>query len=233
VTSIRNRRLRVPLLLLANGAAFAAADAIGGNGGAAVASAVLAIPVAAGWYAWNGRDSDYGALAGGWADERQALIRTRARALSGTAMYAAAAIGLLAAIALRGIDHLGTYWPFGLVVVAGTASYWWAGRRCGFGVLAGGRADERQALIRTRARSLSAIAMYAATVIGVLVEVALGDTSRRYWPFLPVVIIGGVSYWAGLRRYGARGEDDPGPGDDREERASEPIRTWWEWQPGA
>ena len=82
MTSIRNRRLRVPLLLLANGAAFAAADAIGGD---AVASAVLTIPVAAGWYAWNGRDSDYGALAGGWADERQALIRTRARALSGTA----------------------------------------------------------------------------------------------------------------------------------------------------
>jgi hypothetical protein len=48
MTSIRNRRLRVPLLLLANGAAFAAADAIGGKGGTAVASAVLTIPVAAG-----------------------------------------------------------------------------------------------------------------------------------------------------------------------------------------
>jgi len=145
MTSIRNRRLRVPLLLLANGAAFAAADAIGGNGGAAVASAVLAIPVAAGWYAWNGRDSDYGALAGGWADERQALIRTRARSLSGTVVYAVAVIGAIVAIALRGPGHWGSYWPFGLVVVAGTASYWWAGRRCGFGALAGGRADERQA----------------------------------------------------------------------------------------
>jgi hypothetical protein len=154
MTSIRNRRLRVPLLLLANGGAVAAADAIGGHGGAAVTAAVLTIPVAAGWYAWSGRDSDYGALAGGWADERQALIKTRARSLSG-------------------------------------------------------------------------IAMYAATAIGVLVEVALGDTLRNYWPFSLVVLIGANSYWAGLRRYGARGEHDPGPGDDREKRAPEPILTWW------
>ena len=145
MTSIRNPRLRVPLLLVANGAAFG--------------SAVLTIPVAVGWYAWSGRDSDYGALAGG-------------------------------------------------------------------------RVDERQALIRTRARSLSGIAMYAAAAIGVLVQVALGDTLRNYWPFSLVVVIGANSYWAGLRRYGALAEDDPGPGDDREQRAPEPRRTWWGWQPG-
>ncbi|MGD0683813.1 MAG: hypothetical protein ABSA03_01735 [Streptosporangiaceae bacterium] len=38
MTSIRNPRLRMPLLLLTNGAAFAAADATGGKGGAAVAA---------------------------------------------------------------------------------------------------------------------------------------------------------------------------------------------------
>ena len=162
MTSIRNPRLRVPLLLLANGGAVAAINAVGGQGGTAVQAAVLTIPVAAGWYAWSGRDSDYGALAGRRADERQALIRTRARALSGTATYAAAAIGLLAATALRATDH----------------------------------------------------------------------PSSRYWSFSLVVVIGAVSYWAGLRRYGACGEDDPGPGDDREQRATEPRRTWWGWQPG-
>jgi hypothetical protein len=154
---IRNCRLRVPLLLLAWGGAVAAVDAIVGKGGAAVAAAVLTIPVAAGWYAWSGRDSDFGALAGGRADERQALIRTRARALSGTAMYAAAAIGGILESALRATDHL----------------------------------------------------------------------SSSYWSFSLVVVIGAVSYRAGLRRYGARGEDDPGPGDDREQRAPEPILTWW------
>jgi len=49
MTSIRNPRLRVPLLLLANGGAWATADAIGGQGGTAVEAAVLAIPVAVGW----------------------------------------------------------------------------------------------------------------------------------------------------------------------------------------
>ena len=234
MTSIRNPRLRVPLLLLANGGAVAAINAVGGKGGTAVQAAVLTIPVAAGWYAWSGRDSDYGALAGGRADERQALIRTRARALSGTATYAAAAIGLLAAIALRGTGHPGTYWPLGLVAVVGTASYWWAGRRCGFAALAGRRADERQAMIRTRARALSGTVMYAAAAIGLLAATALRATdhpSSSHWSFSLVIVIGAVSYWAGLRRYGARGEDEPGPGDDREQRATEPRRTWWGWQP--
>jgi hypothetical protein len=43
MTSIRNPRLRVPLLL-ANGGAVAAVNAIGGQGGTAVQAAVLAIP---------------------------------------------------------------------------------------------------------------------------------------------------------------------------------------------
>jgi hypothetical protein len=224
---IRNRRLRAPLLLLAWGGAQAAVDAIGGKGGAAVAAAVVAIPVAAGWYAWGGRDSDYGALIGDRADERQALIRTRARALSGTAMYAAAVISGVVVIAVRGIGHWSSYWPLRLVAAVGTVTYLWGGRACGFGRLIGDRADERQALIRTRARALAATAMAAAAVIGVLVEVALGDTTRSYWPFSLVAVIGAVSYWAGLRRHGARGEDDPGPGDDSEQRAPEPILTWW------
>jgi hypothetical protein len=63
-------------------------------------------------------------------------------------------------------------WPFGVLAVVGTVSYWWAGRASGFGVLIGGRADERQALIRARARSRNA--MIATAVIGVLIEVTLG-----------------------------------------------------------
>jgi len=77
--------------------------------------------------------------------------------------------------------------------------------------------------------------MSAAAVIGLLAAIALHATnhsSSRYWPFSLVVVIGAVSYWAGLRRYGALGEDDLGPGDDREQRVPEPRRTWWGWQPG-
>lgn len=95
-------------------------------------------------------------------------------------MYAAAVIGGIVVIALQGIGQWGSYWPIGLVVAVGTVTYLWGGRACGFGALIGGRADERQAQIRTQARALSAIAMAAATVVGVLVEVALGDTLRSY-----------------------------------------------------
>jgi len=64
-------------------------------------------------------------------------------------------------IALRGVGHWNSYWPFGLVVAVGTATYVAGGRAGGFGALIGGRADERQALIRTRARAWSGCAMVA------------------------------------------------------------------------
>jgi hypothetical protein len=48
-----------------------------------------------------------------------------------------------------------------------------------------------------------------------------------YWSCQLLIIVGAVSYLAGLRRYGARGEhqDDPGPGDETDERAPAPILT--------
>ena len=112
------------------------------------------------------------------------------RALPGAVMFAAAVIGGIAVIALRGIGHWGGYWPFVLVVAVGTAAYMWGGRAGGFGALIGGRADERQALIRTRAPALSGYAMAAATVIGVLAEVALRDTRSSYWLFGLVAVAG-------------------------------------------
>jgi hypothetical protein len=147
------------------------------------------------------------------ADERQALIKTQAEALSGTAVYAAAVIGAVVALAMRGPGHWGSYWPFGLVVVAGTVSYWWRSREAGFGALIGGRADERQALIRTQALARSGAAMIAAAVIGVLIVIALGFGRHlaSYWSCQLLIIAGALSYLAGLRIYGARGahEDDP------------------------
>ena len=223
--SIGTRRWRVVVIMLAGNGAFVVADAIGKGGGAAIVQAVWTVAVAVGFYVWSGRDSDFAAmLIGGLPDERQALIRTRARALGGTAMYAAAVIGTVAVLALRGPGHWDSYWPFGLIVLAGTVSYGWGGRGDGFGVLIGGPADERQALIGTQARALSFTVMGAIAVTGVVVEVALhGPAAWPYfWPFLLVALTGANIYQTGLRRYGARSE-----ADELTERAPEPMYNWW------
>jgi hypothetical protein len=212
MTSIRTRRLLAVVLALAAGGAFAAANAVAHLWGVVIAAAVIYIPLAVASYVRAGRDSDRAAMMiGGGPDERQALIRTRARALSGAMMYAAAVISGIAVIALRGIGHWGSYWPIGLVVAVGTVTYAWGGRACGFGALIGGRADERQALIRTRARALSGYAMLAPTLIGALVEVALGDTFRSYWPFCLVAFVGAVAAGAGETKYGAAHGADYAP----------------------
>jgi hypothetical protein len=219
--SIRNRRLRTPIVMLAWGAVLAVAVAIGDGGvGGAIGVAVVCIAAAVYYYGAGGQDSDYGALIGERADERQALIRTRAQALAGTAMAAVALAGAVVELALRGADHWGSYWPFGLVVAVGAVSYWWRGREAGVGVLIGGRADERQALIRTRAQALSALAMAAVAVTGVVVTTALGFGHHpgSYWLCQMLLIAGTVSYLVGLRTYGARGTDDDLP---------EPMYHWW------
>jgi hypothetical protein len=217
--SIRSRRLwAVVVLALAPGGALVAANAVAHGWGAVVTVAVIYIPVAVVIYVQAGRDSDRAAMMiGGGADERQALIRRRAWALSGVVMYAAAVISGIVVIALRGIGHWSSCWPFGLVVAVGTVTYVAGGRAGGFGALIGGGADERQALIRTRARALSGYAMAAATVIGAVVEVALGNPFRSYWPFALVLVVGAVGYLAGEAEYGAAHGADYAPGADMEE----------------
>jgi hypothetical protein len=217
MSSTRNRRLLVTALVLAWFGAFAVADAIGQGWGAAVPLAVAAVPMAFVYYVWGGRDSDFAAaLIGRRADERQALIRTRARALAGSTMYAIAVIGVIAALALPDSGGWARNWPFAAVVVAGTISYFWAGRDGGPVVLIGGRADERETLIRTRARALAGNVMYAAAAAGAAVELALRDSQHRgsYWSFSLVAVAGGVACLIGLRKYGDRCEDE-----DAEQRA--------------
>jgi hypothetical protein len=214
VRSIRIRRLRVVVLPLALGGALAAAGAVAHGWSAAVTMAVLMIAVAVVNYVQAGRGGDRAAMMiGGGADERQALIRTRAMALSGVVMLAAAVIGGSVEIALRGIGHGSSYWPIGLVVAVGTVTYVWVGRASGSGVLISGPADERQKLIRTRARALSGYAMAAAAVIGALVELALGDPFRSFWPLWLVLVAGAAAYLAGEAHYGAAHGADyvPGP----------------------
>jgi hypothetical protein len=222
-------RLRTPVTILVGGAVVAVAEGIGQGWGALIAQAVVAVAGAAIFYRAGGVDSDYGALIGDRADERQGRIKMRARALSGTVVYAAAVIGAIVVLALRGPGHWGSYWPFVLVVVVGTGGYWWRGRDAGFGALIGGRADERQALIRTRAQAQAGIVMDVTVIIAVLIVIAAGFDRHlgSYWSCMLLIIVGSVSYLTGLRRYGARGAyaDVPGPGDDVGERAPAPIST--------
>jgi hypothetical protein len=89
MTSIRNRRLRAPTMMLAAGTVVAVAVGIGQGWGAATTMAVVMIFAAVFYYGAGGRDSGFGALIGGRADERQALIRTRARAHSRTVVTGA------------------------------------------------------------------------------------------------------------------------------------------------
>jgi hypothetical protein len=215
--SIRTRRLRVVVLPLALGGALAAAGAVAHGWSAAVTMAVLMISVAVVNYVQAGRGGDRAAMMiGGGADERQALIRTRAMALSGVVMLAAAVISGSVVIALRGIGQWTSNWPIGLIVAVGTVTYVWAGRAGGSGVLIGGRADERQKLIRTRARALSGYAMAAAAVVGALVEFALSHPFRSFWPLSLVLVAGAAAYLAGEAHYGAAHGADYVSGADRE-----------------
>jgi len=122
--SIRDGRLRVVVPALAWGGALVAAYGVGRGWGAAGAMAVIMIPVAVAIYVRAGRGTDRAAMMiGGGADERQALIRRRAWALAAVVMYAAAVIGGIVVIALRGVGHWSSYWPFALVALAWAAGY--------------------------------------------------------------------------------------------------------------
>jgi hypothetical protein len=102
--SIRNRRLRTPIAMLAWGAVLTVAVGHGGVGGA-IAVAVVCVAAAVYYYGAGGQDSDYGALIGARADERQVLIRMRARALSALVMAAVAVTGVVVTTTL-GFGHL-------------------------------------------------------------------------------------------------------------------------------
>jgi hypothetical protein len=67
----------------------------------------------------------------------------------------------------------------------------------------GHRTDERQRLVALKARSLSMVIMYAAALVCVSVAIGL---KQEYWQADVVVSLGGLSYLAGLRIYGAHEE---------------------------
>jgi hypothetical protein len=104
-------RLRAPVSMLVCGAVIAAVVVPARGWGTLVTLGPFTVVLAAGWYLWGGRDSDFGALIRDKVDERQAYRRLKTQALVGIVMSAAVGVAYLAALAARA-----TLWPLGILV---------------------------------------------------------------------------------------------------------------------
>ncbi len=102
-------RLRAPANMIIGGTALSAAVAAGYGWGAAIPIEALSLVAAVGYYVLGGRDSDVGAMIGARVDERQDLLRMKARSFSAQAVGIVVLVGTMVAIALR--DPI---WPFAL-----------------------------------------------------------------------------------------------------------------------
>ena len=136
-----------------------------------------------------------------------AFIRPRLRRPLGIAL---AGTVFAAAWALRGGDA----WQLSVamevtVLVSAITSYVRAGEDSDDGALAGSRADERQKLLRLRARALGWNFAMIAAFIGVTIAVAVKAT--WWWPFLVILAVGDFGYLLGLSNYGVAEE---GTADD-------------------
>jgi hypothetical protein len=107
-------RLRAPMSMLVGGGVIAAVIVLahGSQGWKSLLGlGLLSVVLAAGWYLVGGRDSDFGALLHGKADERQAYRRLKTQALVGIVMSGATGVVCLAAIAAKA-----PLWPFTILV---------------------------------------------------------------------------------------------------------------------
>lgn len=104
-------RLRAPLSILAGGAVIAAVVPPTHGWKPLLGLGLFTVLCAAGWYLAGGRDSDFGALMGDKADERQAYRRLKVQALVGIVMSVAVGVAYLAALAAKA-----TIWPLGILI---------------------------------------------------------------------------------------------------------------------
>jgi hypothetical protein len=111
-------RLRVPAAVAVLGTAATTAVVIGQGWAPAIYVEIAWIALAAGYYAWGGRDTDRGALMGSRADERQASLQMKVTAFQGKVMTLAAAAAYLYAIAV----HARPIWPFILFILVSGVS---------------------------------------------------------------------------------------------------------------
>lgn len=105
-------RLGTPMSVALIGTVVAAALAVGQGWTVGIVIEVVFVALAAGYWAWGGKDTDVGAVIGHRADERQASLEMKVTALQGKVMTGAAALAFLVATVVRA-----TVWPFALFVV--------------------------------------------------------------------------------------------------------------------
>ena len=124
------------------------------------------------------------------------------RVIGGSAIAVAFGLGLgwASALLVEVITIVGAY----LLYVLG-------GDDSDLGALVGGRADERQQLIRLRAAGLSTVVALVAIVVACVIAAAVHAV---FWPYLVLALIIGAAYLLGLAVYGA--------GQDQADAAAEP-----------
>lgn len=82
------------------------------------------------------------------------------------------------------------------------------------GAVLGGRADERQKLVRLRAAQLSMVVTLVAVVVACVIAAAV---KVAFWPFEVLAVIIGVAYLGGLTVYGL-GREANAEGTEQEDR---------------
>lgn len=120
ITSVRRRRLMVPMTMFVGGGAITASSAIGGASAGPVAGlAAMTVFATLGYLVIGFGKTDFGALVGGSPDERQAILNVRAAALAGGIMTVVLLIGTVVELAL---GHSGQPW-ISLAAGAGVAYF--------------------------------------------------------------------------------------------------------------
>ncbi|HEY1641895.1 MAG TPA: hypothetical protein VGG35_14490 [Streptosporangiaceae bacterium] len=119
-----------------------------------------------------------------------------------------------AALAAAFVAHGGGIWYGSIATGIGFGArairaYVTGGRDSDEGALAGSRADERLALLRTRSRALAGIAAAVAAFIGLTAGIAV--RAAWWWPFALILAIALMAYLFGWSQYGIGATD---PADD-------------------
>jgi hypothetical protein len=114
----RNPRLVVPMTMASIGTAIAIATWIGDGWSGALGVEVVTVVATIAYYVLGARDSDFGALFGSRADERQITISMRATVLAANVLALTAIGGVIISMALGDL-----VWPFLLFGAVGGVTY--------------------------------------------------------------------------------------------------------------
>jgi hypothetical protein len=114
----KNPRLLVPVTMAILGTAIAIATWIGDGWSGALGVEIVTVVATISYFVLGGRDSDFGALFGSRADERQISIGMRAQMLSANVLAVLAIGGVIVSMAMGEL-----VWPFLLFAVVGGLTY--------------------------------------------------------------------------------------------------------------